>query len=77
MKLLTNNETATLLGLKNNSLEIWRLQGKGPKFIKIGRLVRYAEAEIYAWIEAQTRTSTSQKTPTLPTQSSDLSGGAQ
>lgn len=61
MKLLTNTETAELLGLKPNSLEIWRLQGKGPKYRKIGRLVRYVESDVLEWLNAQTRTSTSQQ----------------
>lgn len=60
IKLFTTKETADLLGLKSNSLEIWRLQGKGPKFRKIGRLVRYAESDILEYLDSQTRTSTSQ-----------------
>lgn len=63
----TNTETrlrdtagiAKKLTVKKNTLEIWRLQGKGPKFIKIGRLVRYDEADVDAWLEANTRKSTS------------------
>ncbi|WP_454756887.1 helix-turn-helix transcriptional regulator [Cupriavidus campinensis] len=59
MKLLTNTQTAELLGLRSNTLEIWRTQGRGPVFRKIGRAVRYAEADVLAWLDAQTRTSTS------------------
>lgn len=65
MKLLNNTETADLLGLKPNTLEIWRTQGKGPKFRKIGRAIRYVEADVIAWLDAQTCTSTSQY-PTQP-----------
>ena len=60
MKLLTNSQAAAILGLKPNTLEIWRVHGKGPAFRKIGRCVRYAEADVLAWIEAQTCTSTSE-----------------
>jgi predicted DNA-binding transcriptional regulator AlpA len=60
MKLLTNNETAELLGLKPNTLEIWRTQGKGPVFRKIGRAVRYVEADVLVWLNVQTHSSTSQ-----------------
>jgi predicted DNA-binding transcriptional regulator AlpA len=60
INLLTTKQTADLLGLKFNSLEIWRLQGKGPKYRKIGRLVRYAESDILEYLDSQTRTSTSQ-----------------
>ncbi|MBD9613584.1 helix-turn-helix domain-containing protein [Pseudomonas sp. PDM02] len=60
MKLLTNTETAELLGLKSNTLEIWRTQGKGPAFRKIGRAIRYVEADVLTWLDAQTCSSTSQ-----------------
>lgn len=66
MKLLTNNETANLIGLKPNTLEIWRWQGKGPVYRKIGRLVRYVESDVLQWLDAQTRQNTSQHArPTL------------
>lgn len=34
--LLTSAETAALLSIKTNTLEIWRNKGKGPAFIKMG-----------------------------------------
>jgi predicted DNA-binding transcriptional regulator AlpA len=61
IKLLTNAQTAELMGLRPSTLEIWRLQGKGPPYRKIGRLVRYSEAEVLAWIDDQIYTSTSQR----------------
>ena len=60
MKLLTNDQTADLLGLRHNTLEIWRFQGKGPVYRKVGRLVRYVESDVLAWLDAQTRQSTSE-----------------
>jgi hypothetical protein len=48
--------------LQPNTLEIWRVQGRGPKYIKVGRLVRYRESDLDAWLEGRTRTSTSQHT---------------
>jgi len=61
IKLITAGQTATLLGVRVTTLESWRLRGNGPCYRKIGRLVRYAEADVLAWIDAQTRTSTSQR----------------
>lgn len=58
--LLTNDQTACALSIKPNTLENWRLRGKGPRYIKVGRSVRYAEADVIAWLEAQTYSSTSQ-----------------
>ncbi|RZM06631.1 MAG: DNA-binding protein [Pedobacter sp.] len=60
MKLLTNIQTAELLGLKPNTLEIWRVYGKGPTLRKLGRSIRYAEADILDWLDTHTCTSTSQ-----------------
>jgi predicted DNA-binding transcriptional regulator AlpA len=60
VKLLNNQQTAELLGLRANTLEIWRLQGKGPRFRKVGRNVRYVETDVLDWLDAQTYTSTSE-----------------
>jgi excisionase family DNA binding protein len=55
----TTAEAAKILGLKKGTLEVWRYQGKGPLFHKIGRLVRYSEADIEAFINGSRRMSTS------------------
>ncbi len=47
-------------GIKPTTMEIWRVQGVGPRYIKCGRLVRYRIDDLDAYLEAQTRTSTSQ-----------------
>ena len=60
IKLLTNTQTAEMIGVRPSTLEIWRLKAKGPQFRKIGRLVRYAEHDVIAWLDAQVYTSTSQ-----------------
>lgn len=60
---VTTPEAAEYLGgLKPNTLEGWRVQGIGPRYIKIGRLVRYSIADLDAYLEAQKRQSTSQRT---------------
>lgn len=60
IKLLTNAQTAALIGVRPNTLEIWRIQGKGPAYRKVGRLVRYVEAEVLSWLDDQMRQNTSQ-----------------
>ena len=37
-----------------------RWAGGGPKYLKIGRSVRYLGADVIAWLDAQTRGSTSE-----------------
>ena len=42
--LLTTNEVAKRLALSPYTLKVWRMLGKGPKFVKIGgRSIRYSE----------------------------------
>lgn len=44
------------LGLSVGALAQMRYRGTGPRFIKLGgRQVRYAESDIQAWLEQQTR----------------------
>jgi len=61
--LLSNEQTAAILGVKPNTLEIWRCNGKGPAFIKLGEHpsspIRYQRSRLMAWIEARQFTSTS------------------
>lgn len=62
---LTNAEAAARIGVKPNTLEIWRTKGKGPKFIKLDpdslrSPIRYREADIDEWLEARVCTNTSQ-----------------
>lgn len=65
-ELITTKEAATILGLKTNTLEIYRHQGKGPPFVKIGSgakaPVRYQRAALAEWLAQQTFTSTSAHT---------------
>ena len=61
--LLDSEQTSNLLGIKRNTLEIWRCKGKGPVFVKLGEHpsspIRYQRSRVMAWIEAQTFASTS------------------
>lgn len=65
--LRNNDETAALLGIKPNTLEIWRGKGKGPKFIKLGDSkqapIRYRDSDIDEWLEQQSFSSTSAYAP--------------
>jgi len=64
--LLSNEQTAALLGIKKNTLEIWRCKGKGPAFIKLGEHpslpIRYQRSRVMAWIDAHLHASTSSYT---------------
>lgn len=51
-QLLGPEEVATVLGVKVDTLRIWRSRGKGPAVCHIGRLCRYRESDVVAFIES-------------------------
>jgi predicted DNA-binding transcriptional regulator AlpA len=57
--LLTESQTALLLSLSVRTLRNWRVLGRGPAFLKLGRSVRYRRTDIEAWKNGAVRTSTS------------------
>jgi len=62
-KLYTAKETAVRLKVSESFLAKKRVSGGGPKFIKVGRVVRYTDAAIYEYLSAQLRNSTSDTEP--------------
>lgn len=56
--LLTPTQLAEKLGNPVGTLAYWRYMGQGPKFVKIGRNVRYRTSDVDAWLTAQTRSQT-------------------
>jgi len=61
--LLDNEQTAALLGIKPNTLEIWRGKSKGPTFLKLGDTpqspVRYLRSDVIEWLRQRSFASTS------------------
>ena len=51
-KLLTPNQLAENLGVKPFALLQYRMNGKGPKYIKLGHLVRYRQEDVDEWLES-------------------------
>lgn len=48
--LLTEREAAAFLKLSPNTLSVWRSQGYGPPYLKLGRrTVRYRMTDLAAW----------------------------
>lgn len=61
--LLTVNEAAAYTRLSKITLNRWRLTGEGPVFVKMGGAVRYAKADLDAFIAASRRHHTSKSGP--------------
>jgi len=57
--LLHPKKVAEMLNVSGSWLAKSRLTGTGPRFVKIGRAVRYPESAVRDFIKAHTRTSTS------------------
>ncbi|PQZ91680.1 excisionase [Arthrobacter sp. MYb227] len=56
--LLNATQLAEKIGSTVGTLAYWRYVGQGPKFIKLGRLVRYRLADVDTWLNDQTRSQT-------------------
>lgn len=63
LELLDNDGAANLLRIRPNTLEIWRLKGFGPPFIKMGvqkqSPVRYVKSVVEEWLSERLYASTS------------------
>ena len=49
---LTEREVAELLGLSVATLRAWRHRGKGPRFLRLGRSVRYLPSDVADFVRA-------------------------
>jgi predicted DNA-binding transcriptional regulator AlpA len=60
--LLTDDDLARITGRARSCWQKDRLTGGGPRFIRVGRLVRYRRADVEEWLDSRTVTSTSAET---------------
>jgi len=51
--LATESEVAKYLLVSVAALRRWRLEGRGPQYLKIGSLVRYKWSDVDAWLAAR------------------------
>lgn len=51
--LYTTPQAASYLQLATSTLEHWRLEGRGPAFVRIGKQVRYRPQDIEAFLNQQ------------------------
>ena len=58
---LSTPEAAAYLGLAVSTLNKWRVYGTaGPRFLKLGRAVRYLRSDLDAFLEQQAASSTAE-----------------
>ncbi len=44
-----------VLGVKRSTLRTWRSLGRGPRYFKAGRLVKYRVGDLHEWMESNAR----------------------
>jgi excisionase family DNA binding protein len=59
--LLTQDEAAKYLKLSVRTIERLRFSGRGPKFLKIFRSVRYRQSDVEQWLASRVVGSTSEQ----------------
>jgi predicted DNA-binding transcriptional regulator AlpA len=59
--LLHPRDAAKILNVSMSWLAKARLSGEGPRFVKIGRAVRYLESSLRDYIKGRTQGSTSER----------------
>ncbi|WP_339638832.1 helix-turn-helix domain-containing protein [uncultured Haliea sp.] len=57
-RLMSQRELAVYLGKSTAWCERARWAGEGPRYVKLGRHVRYRADDVLAWIEANAKHST-------------------
>ncbi len=49
--LLNKKQVAALLNISVKTLDLWVAQGRAPRHIKLGRLVRFTQADVEDFIQ--------------------------
>ena len=52
-RLRSTDEVSRVLVIPAGTLANWRWMGTGPRFLRVGRHVRYRRTDVEAWIDAQ------------------------
>jgi len=60
-QLFTTTEAAKYLGVSKKKLDMDRCTGKGPRYIHIGRLVRYRADDLLEYLNNNTVSSTAER----------------
>ena len=59
-ELMTVGEAARRLKLSESYLNKLRMTGGGPRFVRVGRSIRYREDDLGLWLDGKTAESTSE-----------------
>lgn len=42
------------LGIPERTLSQWRYLGRGPRYVRVGKYVRYSRPDVTSWLASQT-----------------------
>ena len=59
--ILTEAEAAEFLRMSARTLQAWRVRGGGPRFLALGRAIRYQRQDLKNFVAQAARSSTSQR----------------
>jgi predicted DNA-binding transcriptional regulator AlpA len=62
-RVFTADEIASVLNISPATLAGWRCVGRGPRYIKQGRFVRYREQDVDEWLQRQFKEESSRSRP--------------
>jgi len=60
---MREDPAAALLLLSVRTLQRWRVEGRGPRFLKLGKIVVYRRDDLEAWLASCSQQSTSESGP--------------
>jgi excisionase family DNA binding protein len=52
--LVTEDAAARFLNVSPRTLQAWRMEKRGPAFVRVGRSIRYRRRDLVEWIERNT-----------------------
>lgn len=52
-RLLSIGEVSEYLGIPVGSLHLWRTKRTGPPAFRVGKHLKYMQADLVAWVEAE------------------------
>jgi predicted DNA-binding transcriptional regulator AlpA len=61
LPLLTQRQAAAALCLSERTLERFRVSGFGPRFLRLGKSIRYRPADVERWLARRVVGSTSEE----------------
>jgi predicted DNA-binding transcriptional regulator AlpA len=55
VKLVDETEASEILAVTKAALRRWRRERRGPRFVKLGRLIRYSQTDLESFVERSTQ----------------------